>query len=78
MDEVEEARRLLEDSMARWSKRGMHLQHYRALQHDGYHLVWNRCGVLQLAEDEDEAGNAHREAVRLDGSNRLAGTLLLA
>ena len=31
------------------------LQHYRALQHDGYHLVWNRCGVLQLAEDDDEA-----------------------
>jgi len=31
------------------------LQHYRALQHDGYHLVWNRCGVLQLAEDGDEA-----------------------
>src|SRR5260221_6822243 len=25
------------------------LQHYRALQHDGYHLVWNRSGVLQLA-----------------------------
>jgi tRNA 5-methylaminomethyl-2-thiouridine biosynthesis bifunctional protein len=31
------------------------LQHYRALQHDGHHLIWNRCGVLQLAEDEDEA-----------------------
>jgi tRNA 5-methylaminomethyl-2-thiouridine biosynthesis bifunctional protein len=31
------------------------LQHFRALQHDGYHLVWNRCGVLQLAEDADEA-----------------------
>lgn len=31
------------------------LQHYRALQHDGYHLQWNRCGVLQLAEGEDEA-----------------------
>ena len=31
------------------------LQHYRALQHDGYHLVWDRCGVLQLARDEDEA-----------------------
>ena len=30
------------------------LQHYRALQHDGYHLVWNRCGVLQLAEDGEE------------------------
>ena len=31
------------------------LQHYRALQHDGYHLAWNRCGVLQFAEDDDEA-----------------------
>ena len=31
------------------------LQHYRALQHDGYHLEWNPCGVLQLAEDDDEA-----------------------
>ena len=31
------------------------LQHYRALQHDGFHLVWNRSGVLQLAADEEEA-----------------------
>jgi tRNA 5-methylaminomethyl-2-thiouridine biosynthesis bifunctional protein len=31
------------------------LQHYRALQYDGYHLDWNRCGVLQLAEGDDEA-----------------------
>ncbi|MGZ5081402.1 MAG: bifunctional tRNA (5-methylaminomethyl-2-thiouridine)(34)-methyltransferase MnmD/FAD-dependent 5-carboxymethylaminomethyl-2-thiouridine(34) oxidoreductase MnmC [Usitatibacter sp.] len=31
------------------------LQHYRGLQQDGYHLVWNRCGVLQLASDEEEA-----------------------
>ncbi len=31
------------------------LQHYRALLHDGYHLIWNRCGVLQLAEDDEEA-----------------------
>jgi tRNA 5-methylaminomethyl-2-thiouridine biosynthesis bifunctional protein len=31
------------------------LQHYRALQHDGYHLQWQRTGVLQLAGDEDEA-----------------------
>ena len=31
------------------------LQHYRALQHDGYHLQYERCGVLQLAGDEDEA-----------------------
>ena len=31
------------------------LQHYRALQHDGYHLPWSRTGVLQLADDDDEA-----------------------
>ena len=31
------------------------LQHYRCLQHDGYHLAWDRCGVLQLADGEDES-----------------------
>ncbi|HEX7466590.1 MAG TPA: FAD-dependent 5-carboxymethylaminomethyl-2-thiouridine(34) oxidoreductase MnmC, partial [Usitatibacter sp.] len=31
------------------------LQHFRALQHGGHHLAWNRCGVLQLAGDDDEA-----------------------
>lgn len=31
------------------------LQNFRSLQHDGYHLVWNRSGVLQLADGEDEA-----------------------
>lgn len=31
------------------------LQHFRALQHDGFHLLWDRCGVLQLADDDDEA-----------------------
>ena len=31
------------------------LQHYRALQHDGYHLQWDRCGLLQLADGDDEA-----------------------
>ena len=31
------------------------LQHYGALQRDGYHLVWDRCGVLQLAQDDDES-----------------------
>jgi tRNA 5-methylaminomethyl-2-thiouridine biosynthesis bifunctional protein len=31
------------------------LQHYRALVHDGYHLQWNRCGVLQLAQDDEES-----------------------
>ncbi|HYC34948.1 MAG TPA: bifunctional tRNA (5-methylaminomethyl-2-thiouridine)(34)-methyltransferase MnmD/FAD-dependent 5-carboxymethylaminomethyl-2-thiouridine(34) oxidoreductase MnmC [Usitatibacter sp.] len=30
------------------------LQHFRALQHDGFHLQWDRCGVLQLAADHDE------------------------
>ncbi|APV48708.1 bifunctional tRNA (5-methylaminomethyl-2-thiouridine)(34)-methyltransferase MnmD/FAD-dependent 5-carboxymethylaminomethyl-2-thiouridine(34) oxidoreductase MnmC [Betaproteobacteria bacterium GR16-43] len=31
------------------------LQHYGTLQTDGYHLQWDRCGVLQLAGDDDEA-----------------------
>lgn len=31
------------------------LQHFLALQKDGYHLQWDRCGVLQLADDDDEA-----------------------
>jgi tRNA 5-methylaminomethyl-2-thiouridine biosynthesis bifunctional protein len=31
------------------------LQHYRGLDRDGYHLEWRACGVLQAAEDEDEA-----------------------
>ncbi|HEY2628009.1 MAG TPA: bifunctional tRNA (5-methylaminomethyl-2-thiouridine)(34)-methyltransferase MnmD/FAD-dependent 5-carboxymethylaminomethyl-2-thiouridine(34) oxidoreductase MnmC [Usitatibacter sp.] len=31
------------------------LQHYRGLDIDGYHLEWRPCGVLQLAQDEDEA-----------------------
>ena len=31
------------------------LQHFRALQRDGYNLEWDRCGVLQLAEDDAEA-----------------------
>ncbi|HUI98695.1 MAG TPA: bifunctional tRNA (5-methylaminomethyl-2-thiouridine)(34)-methyltransferase MnmD/FAD-dependent 5-carboxymethylaminomethyl-2-thiouridine(34) oxidoreductase MnmC [Usitatibacter sp.] len=31
------------------------LQHFRALQHDGYHLAWDRLGVLQLAEDDEES-----------------------
>jgi len=30
------------------------LQHYRGLQDDGYHLVWDRCGVLQIARDGEE------------------------
>ena len=30
------------------------LQHYRALLHDGYHLQWRPCGVLQLAADSEE------------------------
>jgi len=31
------------------------LQHFRALQRDGYNLEWDRCGVLQLAQDDAEA-----------------------
>ncbi|MGE5096280.1 MAG: bifunctional tRNA (5-methylaminomethyl-2-thiouridine)(34)-methyltransferase MnmD/FAD-dependent 5-carboxymethylaminomethyl-2-thiouridine(34) oxidoreductase MnmC [Betaproteobacteria bacterium] len=31
------------------------LQFYRALQHDGYKLAWNRCGILQLAGNDEEA-----------------------
>jgi len=31
------------------------LQHYRGLDRDGYHLEWRASGVLQLAEEEDEA-----------------------
>lgn len=31
------------------------LQHFHALQQDGYPLQWNRSGVLQLAENGDEA-----------------------
>jgi tRNA 5-methylaminomethyl-2-thiouridine biosynthesis bifunctional protein len=30
------------------------LQHFRGLQQAGFPLVWNPCGVLQLAEDGDE------------------------
>lgn len=30
------------------------LRHFRALQQGGHPLAWNRCGVLQLAEDDDE------------------------
>jgi len=30
------------------------LQHFAALQQEGYHLVWDRCGVLQLASPGDE------------------------
>lgn len=31
------------------------LQHYGGLDRDGYHLEWRASGVLQLAEDADEA-----------------------
>jgi tRNA 5-methylaminomethyl-2-thiouridine biosynthesis bifunctional protein len=31
------------------------LHHFAMLQRDGYHLVWNRSGALQLAEGENEA-----------------------
>jgi tRNA 5-methylaminomethyl-2-thiouridine biosynthesis bifunctional protein len=39
------------------------LQHYRGLDRDGYHLEWRASGVLQLAEDEDEAEAARFEAI---------------
>lgn len=31
------------------------LQHFEALAGEGHPLRWNRCGVLQVAEDDDEA-----------------------
>ena len=31
------------------------LQHYANLQREGFHLLWDRCGVLQLAQDDNEA-----------------------
>ncbi len=31
------------------------LRHFRALQDEGYPLAWNPCGVLQLADGEEEA-----------------------
>jgi tRNA 5-methylaminomethyl-2-thiouridine biosynthesis bifunctional protein len=31
------------------------LQHFHALQHEGLDLRWHRCGVLQLAADDEEA-----------------------
>ncbi|HSN21527.1 MAG TPA: bifunctional tRNA (5-methylaminomethyl-2-thiouridine)(34)-methyltransferase MnmD/FAD-dependent 5-carboxymethylaminomethyl-2-thiouridine(34) oxidoreductase MnmC [Usitatibacter sp.] len=37
------------------------LQHFRTLEGDGLALAWRRCGVLQLAEDAEEA--ARFEAV---------------
>jgi len=48
----------LRDALNAQASRGAFLyslQHFRALQHDGYHLQWNRCGVLQLASSGDEA-----------------------
>ncbi|HUP30221.1 MAG TPA: bifunctional tRNA (5-methylaminomethyl-2-thiouridine)(34)-methyltransferase MnmD/FAD-dependent 5-carboxymethylaminomethyl-2-thiouridine(34) oxidoreductase MnmC [Usitatibacter sp.] len=48
----------LRDALNAQASRGAFLyalQHFRALQHDGYHLQWARCGVLQLAAGDDEA-----------------------
>jgi tRNA 5-methylaminomethyl-2-thiouridine biosynthesis bifunctional protein len=48
----------LRDAMNAQASRGAFLyalQHYRGLDLDGYHLQWRACGVLQLAEDDDEA-----------------------
>lgn len=48
----------LRDAMNAQASRGAFLyalQHYRGLDIGGYHLEWRPCGVLQVAEDEDEA-----------------------
>jgi tRNA 5-methylaminomethyl-2-thiouridine biosynthesis bifunctional protein len=48
----------LRDAMNAQASRGAFLyalQHYRGLDIDGYHLEWRPGGVLQLAEDDDEA-----------------------
>lgn len=48
----------LRDAMNAQASRGAFLyalQHYRGLDIDGYHLEWRPCGVLQLADDDDEA-----------------------
>src|SRR2546429_1251429 len=52
-DEAEEALRLLEDSMARWSKRGVHLQHYREL----YGLM-----TIDIYEDNGRAAYERAQA----------------
>lgn len=31
------------------------LHHFATLQRDGYHLVWDRTGALQLAEGDNES-----------------------
>jgi len=41
------------------------LQHYQALALDGPHLQWRRCGVLQVAADDDES--ARFEAIARSG-----------
>ena len=43
------------------------LQHFRALQHDGYHLVWQRCGV-------PPAGRRRRRGGAHGRHRRRAGT----
>ncbi|MFZ3321926.1 MAG: bifunctional tRNA (5-methylaminomethyl-2-thiouridine)(34)-methyltransferase MnmD/FAD-dependent 5-carboxymethylaminomethyl-2-thiouridine(34) oxidoreductase MnmC [Usitatibacter sp.] len=48
----------LRDAMNAQASRGAFLyalQHYQGLDIDGYHLEWRPCGVLQLADDDDEA-----------------------
>jgi tRNA 5-methylaminomethyl-2-thiouridine biosynthesis bifunctional protein len=48
----------LRDALNAQASRGAFLyaiDHFRALQRDGYHLVWEPCGVLQLAQDDEEA-----------------------
>ena len=48
----------LRDAINAQASRGAYLyalQHYANLDRDGYHLDWRPCGVLQLAEDAEEA-----------------------
>lgn len=47
----------LRDALNAQASRSAHLyalQHFRALAHDGFHLQWDRSGILQLAGDADE------------------------
>jgi tRNA 5-methylaminomethyl-2-thiouridine biosynthesis bifunctional protein len=47
----------LRDALNAQASRSAHLyalQHFRALAHDGFHLQWDRSGILQLAGDAEE------------------------
>lgn len=48
----------LRDALNAQVSRSAHLyalQHFRALAHDGFHLQWDRSGILQLAADAEES-----------------------